>query len=148
MKNPTWHKIYLEIKTSLEASINLNPRQRGWLNYQRIKRIPVTIEQENLLNELSSLMDNDWKTKDYRVKKGVKPKKREPIIGLGDRIKAARIKKGYNSINEFSAATKIAVSTIKDWENEISFPSCDRLVMLCNMLSVSADHLLFGKKTS
>lgn len=143
-----WNKVYLQIKTDLENGLTLNPKQVSWVDYQRIRKLPISPEQINLLNELNVLTGKDWKIKEIRINKERMPKKRNTIIGLGDRIKDARIKHGYNTVNEFSGATNIAISTIKDWENEISIPSCDRLITLCKLFSVSADYLLFGTKKS
>jgi len=142
----TWDKIYLEIKEDLEEGNVLNPRQRGWLNYQRARRIPLKLEQIDLLNNLNDLMGCDWKQESYKNRIEVKARKRTTIKGLGKRITESRIKKGYDTISEFSKETKIAVSTIRDWEKEVSIPTSDRLVILCKKLTVSADYLLFGKK--
>ena len=146
LKKLAWYKNYLEIKTELEAGLILDSRYRGWLNYQRKKIVPLPLKKQKLLDELKPFMKNDWRKDYYKAKIEIKPRKRKSISGLGDRIKQARIKRGYDSPYALSKETKIAISTIKDWENEKSIPTSDKLITLCIKLSVSADYLLFGKK--
>lgn len=146
MDKTAWYKNYLEIKTDFEEGNNLNSRHRAWFNYQRSKKFKLTPKQESLLDDLSVLIGRDWRKEPYKVLKVKIDRKRNTIKGFGERLKETRIKSGYNLIIDLSKETKIACSTIRDWENEISIPSCDRLVTLCVKLSVSADYLLFGKK--
>lgn len=145
-KESSWYKNYLELKTDLEGGNNFNSRQRAWFNYQRHKKFKHTHTQENLLDELSVLIGRDWRVEPYKEPTIKKDRKRKTIKGFGERLKETRIKRGYPLPINLAEETKISFSTIKDWENEVSVPSCDRLVTLCLKLSVSADYLLFGKK--
>lgn len=146
MDKTTWYKNYLDLKRDVEEGNNLNTRQRAWFNYQRSKKFKLTPEQESLLDDLSVLIGRDWRKEFYKVATIKIDRKRKTIKGFGERLKETRIKRGYDLIIDLSKETKIACSTIRDWENEISIPSCDRLVTLCLKLSISADYLLFGKK--
>lgn len=98
------------------------------------------------MDELSVLIGRDWRKESYKEPTVKKDRKRKTIKGFGERLKETRIKRGYPLPFNLAKETKIACSTLRDWENEISIPSCDRLVTLCLKLSVSADYLLFGKK--
>lgn len=146
LKKLTWYKNYLEVKTDVEQGNNLNSRQRAWFNYQRNKKFKLTPKQESFLDELSVLIGRDWRKEPYKEPTVKKDRKREIIKGFGERLKETRIKRGYPLTFNLAKETKIASSTLRDWENEISIPTCDRLVTLCLKLSVSADYLLFGKK--
>ena len=88
-------------------------------------------------------MGFDWKKTPVKTKR--KTRKRNPIKGLGQRITAARIEAGFSSINEFIKDTTFAYSSVYDWERNISIPSLDRFVILCERLDVSADYLLFNR---
>lgn len=146
-KKLTWYKNYLEIKTDVEEGNNLNSRLRAWFNYQRNKKFKLTKKQESLLDELSVLIGRDWRVESYKEKELFvkREHKRKIIKGFGERLKEIRIKRGYPLTCNLTKETKIASSTLRDWENEVSIPSCDRLVTLCLKLSVSSDYLLFGK---
>ena len=148
LKKSAWYKNYLELTKEVEEGNNLNYRQRAWFNYQRNKKFKLTPTQENLLDQLSVLIGRDWRLEPYKEKELVvkRERKRKTIKGFGERLKETRIKRGYPLPINLAEETKISFSTIRDWKNEVSVPSCDRLVTLCFKLSVSADYLLFGKK--
>ena len=54
-------------------------------------------------------------------------------------------KKGMTQ-KEFSKATGIAESTVSDWKRKKLNPGIDKLPVICSILGVSADELLFDKR--
>jgi len=138
-----WMENYKSLESSLNKDERISPRIRSWLNYQRHRRSHLTAEKTDLLNGLMDLMEFDWKKAPVKTLR--KSRKRDSIKGLGQRIAAARIKAGYSSINEFIKGTTFAYSSVYDWEHDISIPSLDRFLILCERLDVTADHLLFNR---
>jgi len=138
-----WMDNYNTLENSLNGQEAMSPRIRAWINYQRHRRSNLTEEKMAMLNGLIPLMGFDWKKTPVKTKR--KPRKRDSIKGLGQRITAARIEAGFSSINEFIKGTTFAYSSVYDWERNISIPSLDRFLILCERLDVTADHLLFNR---
>ena len=61
---------------------------------------------------------------------------------LGERIREARLKKGYQTCGEFAKVIARDESTVRRWENGTIKPDLDMLVILCHFLSVTPNDLL------
>ncbi|PYG86705.1 transcriptional regulator with XRE-family HTH domain [Ruminiclostridium sufflavum DSM 19573] len=68
------------------------------------------------------------------------------LIGFGERLKTA-IKDSKYSQKEISEKLRINQDTITNYVKEKSFPKADSLYVICNLLGVHADWLLFGEGT-
>ncbi|MCF3593408.1 helix-turn-helix domain-containing protein [Rhodobacteraceae bacterium LMO-12] len=62
---------------------------------------------------------------------------------LGDRITGARDAAGMNQ-KELSKRIGIKLTTLQDWENDLSEPRANKLQMLAGLLNVSITWLLEG----
>jgi len=142
-KDSKWYLNYKMSKSHLLEKKFLTVRMRGWLNYQS-DRVHITEEEILLLDELTPLLGYNWRTGPPKKVKKVKRLKRDNIDGFGDRLKQARKDYGYRNFERYSIQIGFAESTIKDWENNVSVPTADRLLRICAFLDVSADYLLFG----
>lgn len=62
-------------------------------------------------------------------------------MSLGDNIKKARINKGMTQ-KQLSEKLNVAYNSISNWENSVSKPDPDTILLLCNILDVDANYLL------
>ena len=65
--------------------------------------------------------------------------------GIGDRVKEARNAKGWNQ-PELAERMGVSIQTIGNIETGAKGTKLSNFIKLCEILEVSADYLLFGKK--
>ena len=66
------------------------------------------------------------------------------MISLGEFLKDARIRAGLKQI-EVEKKTGISNKSLSNWENDVSKPSAEDLIILSNLYSTSVDELV-GKQ--
>lgn len=67
--------------------------------------------------------------------------------GFGKRLRQAREEKGY-TLEHLGERLEITYQSVSNWENEINVPSLNNLIKICEVLEVSSDWLLLGKRQS
>ena len=144
--NKSWNTNYKEYREILENEgyLFISSTTKVWFKYQKERLDRLSPKQIKLLNELNPLLGHDWKDERPKKVRNDNSRKRSPIVGLGKRIEESRLAIGINDRKEFSKKTNIAISTINDWEAEISIPSADRVIILCELFGVTSDWFLFG----
>ena len=65
--------------------------------------------------------------------------------GIGDRVKEARNAKGWNQ-PELAERMGVSTQTVGSIERGAKGTKLSNFIKLCEILEVSADYLLFGKK--
>lgn len=60
-------------------------------------------------------------------------------------LKAARVNAGYLQ-REVAHEIGVSIETIKNWENNKTSPTADRLQDLCDLYGVRMDDIFFNKK--
>lgn len=65
------------------------------------------------------------------------------MLAIGKRIKQARIAKGY-STQGLANRMSVSKGTVGHWETGTNAMRIPELVMLCRLLEVSADEIIFG----
>lgn len=65
--------------------------------------------------------------------------------GFGKRLRQAREEKGY-TLEHLGERLEITYQSVSNWENEINVPSLNNLIKICEVLEVSSDWLLLGKR--
>ena len=66
---------------------------------------------------------------------------------IGERIRQLRSEKGMSQ-EQLAEALHISRQAISKWETGESIPDTERVMLLCRVLDISADYLLFGKENS
>lgn len=71
------------------------------------------------------------------------------MSSLGERIRYARDQKGYLQSELAKLIGVKSAGVISNWEKDLNKPDAEKIVMLCNVLDVSASFLLdyYGKST-
>jgi len=64
---------------------------------------------------------------------------------IGERIRQLRSEKGMSQ-EQLAEALHISRQAVSKWETGESVPDTDRVMLLCHVLDISADYLLFGKE--
>ena len=72
--------------------------------------------------------------------------KRRITMTISERV-FERLKQISMSQKEFSERTGIKQSTISEWKKNKTNPSSDKILGICQVLDVSADYILFGKRS-
>jgi transcriptional regulator with XRE-family HTH domain len=62
---------------------------------------------------------------------------------LGMRLRAARKRKKLTG-EQLGKVVGVSKAAISQWENDLSLPSVESVVSLCEVLDISADYLLRG----
>lgn len=65
--------------------------------------------------------------------------------GIGDRVKTVRESKGWNQ-PELAEKMGVSTQTIGNIERGAKGTKLSNFIKLCEILEVSADYILFGKK--
>ena len=65
---------------------------------------------------------------------------------IGERIRKLRNESGMSQ-EQLADAVHVSRQAVSKWETGESLPDTERLMILCHVLDVSADYLLFGKET-
>lgn len=63
---------------------------------------------------------------------------------IGERIRQLRSEKGMSQ-EQLAEALHISRQAVSKWETGESIPDTERVMLLCRVLDISADYLLFGK---
>ena len=64
---------------------------------------------------------------------------------IGERIRQLRSGKGMSQ-EQLAEALHISRQAVSKWETGESVPDTERVMLLCRVLDISADYLLFGKE--
>lgn len=67
------------------------------------------------------------------------------MLLIGERIQEYRKACGFNQ-EEFAEKIGVSRQAVSKWERDKAYPDLDRLVCICEILNVSIDELIYGKK--